>query len=347
LRNTVTLAKKISSVIAVTSLIISQFCGVPALSYKSPEAYNKLLGIGINLGNALDAPKEGDWGVTLQPEYFPLIKEAGFTHVRVPICWSAHAMEQPPYTVEGPFFDRVDWAMKQALDQSLLVVLNVHHYVPLEKSPASQKDRFLALWQQIAHHYKDAPDTVAFEIYNEPSAAMDEAIWGELFAAALKIIRAENAHRIVIIGPPKWNSINSLPTLKLPDDDPDLIATVHYYAPFHFTHQNASWVGPQSKQWLGTKWTDSTKERQQISLDFDKARAWAIENKREIYLGEFGAYEQADMASRALWTRAVREEANKHNFSSAYWEFCSGFGAYDPVAKAWREPLLKALIEKR
>jgi endoglucanase len=346
LRNTRALAEKICSFIAVTSLIISQFYGVAALSYQSPETYNEQLGTGINLGNALDAPKEGDWGVTLQPEYFQLIKNAGFAHVRVPIRWSAHALAQEPYTVEGTFFDRVDWAVKQALDQNLRVVLNMHHYELLEKSPASQKDRFLAMWKQIAHRYKDAPDTVAFEIYNEPSGAMDEAVWNELFVAALKIIRVENARRIVIIGPVRWNSISSLSSLKLPDDDGDLIATVHYYEPFHFTHQNASWAGPESKQWLGTKWTDSPEERQRISLDFDKARAWGIENKRPIYLGEFGAYGEADMASRALWTHAVREEAYKRYFSSAYWEFCSGFGAYDPVAKAWREPLLEALIEK-
>ena len=30
----------------------------------------------------------------------------------------------------------------------------------------------------------------------------------------------------------------------------------------------------------------------------------------------------------------------------AYWEFGSGFGAYDPQAKAWRQPLRKALLDK-
>ena len=40
-------------------------------------AANKRLGRGINLGNALDAPKEGEWGVTLKEGYFKAIKEAG------------------------------------------------------------------------------------------------------------------------------------------------------------------------------------------------------------------------------------------------------------------------------
>ncbi len=53
------------------------------------------------------------------------------------------------------------------------------------------------------------------------------------------------------------------------------------------------------------------------------------------------------MESRALWTRFVSGEANRLGLSWAYWEFCSGFGAYDPQAKAWREPLKAALLETR
>src|SRR5688500_8874714 len=32
---------------------------------------------GINMGNMLEAPNEGEWGLTVQEEYFDLIKEAG------------------------------------------------------------------------------------------------------------------------------------------------------------------------------------------------------------------------------------------------------------------------------
>ncbi len=36
------------------------------------QAANARLGRGINLANALEAPKESEWGVTLHPEYFQL-----------------------------------------------------------------------------------------------------------------------------------------------------------------------------------------------------------------------------------------------------------------------------------
>ena len=37
-------------------------------------AINRLIGRGINIGNALEAPIEGAWGVTVKEEYFDVIK---------------------------------------------------------------------------------------------------------------------------------------------------------------------------------------------------------------------------------------------------------------------------------
>jgi endoglucanase len=65
-----------------------------------------------------------------------------------------------------------------------------------------------------------------------------------------------------------------------------------------------------------------------------------------VFLGEFGAFSAADMESRSRWTRFITREAEKQGFSWAYWEFCSGFGAYDPQADAWREPLKAALLDR-
>ena len=56
------------------------------------QTINQKIGRGINLGNALEAPNEGDWGVVLQPDYFKAIAQAGFNSVRIPIRWSNHAL---------------------------------------------------------------------------------------------------------------------------------------------------------------------------------------------------------------------------------------------------------------
>src|ERR1022692_1804955 len=81
-----------------------------------------VLGRGINLGNALEAPKEGEWGVTLKAEYFAAIKKAGFATVRLPVRWSAHPGKEAPYTIDPKLAERVDWAIDQALMNELNII---------------------------------------------------------------------------------------------------------------------------------------------------------------------------------------------------------------------------------
>ncbi|MCJ7549720.1 MAG: cellulase family glycosylhydrolase, partial [Anaerolineae bacterium] len=83
------------------------------------------LGRGVNLGNALEGPTEGEWGMVIEDAFFSLIREAGFDTVRVPIRWSAHAEEAAPYTVDPEFFVRIDWVIEHALAQDLNVVVNM------------------------------------------------------------------------------------------------------------------------------------------------------------------------------------------------------------------------------
>src|SRR5262249_60400971 len=106
----------------------------------------RLLGRGVNLGNALEAPREGAWGLTLKEEYFQLIKDAGFRSVRLPVRWSAHAAAEPPYTIDAAFFQRIDWAVEQALSRGLAAVLNVHHYDEMFRDPDRHLPRLLGLW---------------------------------------------------------------------------------------------------------------------------------------------------------------------------------------------------------
>ena len=302
------------------------------------------LGRGVNLGNALEAPKEGAWGVVLKKDYFDLIKSAGFDSVRIPVRWSAHAGVSPPYRIEPKFFDRVDWAIRQSLSKKLLVVVNVHHYDELVKNPERHRKRFLSLWEQIAGHYKDFPAELSFELLNEPHGKLDAEKWNRLLAETIPVVRRTNPERKIVVGPAGWNNIRELDNLKLPKDDRNLIVTFHYYSPFKFTHQGASWVGKKSKKWLGTKWKGTKAEKSAVTGDLDKAITWAVKHGRPIYMGEFGAYSKADLESRARWTRFVATEAMNRKIGFGYWEFCAGFGVYDRKRGKWVEPLKKALL---
>ncbi len=306
---------------------------------------SRMLGRGINLGNALEAPVEGEWGVTLKPEFFQAIGEAGFDAVRIPIRWNAHAATSAPFAISPEFFARVDWTIREAFFRNLRVIVNIHHFGELNAEPQKEEPRLLALWEQIASHYRDYPETLYFELLNEPSGQLTDERWQEIFPDVLRTIRKTNPRRMVIIGPAYWNSLDRLEKLQLPEVDRRLIVTFHYYSPMPLTHQEAPWIAG-SGAWKGTAWTGTAAEKEALAGDFQKVAAWASQHRRPIFLGEFGAYHAADLGARARWTAAVAREAEKNGFSWAYWELCSGFGAYDAEAHAWRQPLLDALIPK-
>ncbi len=222
--------------------------------------------------------------------------------------------------------------------------MNIHYYDELMEQPREHRERFVAIWRQIAEHYRDYPGEVAFELLNEPMKNLSADVWNSLVTDALAVIRPTNPTRNVVVGPVGWNAIRELPTLELPESDRHLIATVHYYDPFRFTHQGASWVGSESRAWLGTEWLGTEAEQRVVQRDLDTAITWAVKHRRPLYLGEFGAYDRADLESRARWTRYVAEQALARKMGFGYWEFCAGFGAYDPQRQAWIEPLKNALI---
>lgn len=315
----------------------------PAAESSDAFAAAKALGRGINLGNALEAPNEGEWGVTLKAEYFSAIKKAGFASVRLPVRWSTHAKPDAPYTIDAKFFERVDWAIAEAKKNKLAIIVNAHHYDEIYQDPAAHSERLAGIWKQVAERYQKEPATVYFELLNEPNSKLSDDEWNALYPKLLSIVRKTNHSRFVIVGPSMWNNVHNLKNLKLPADDQYLIATFHYYLPFEFTHQGAPWQEGAAK-WKGRKWPQSPEEKLQLKKDFDLAAEWSKTAKRPLLLGEFGVFSAADMEQRVAWTSAVRAAAEERGFAWSYWEFCSGFGAYDPEKDAWRVPLLKALV---
>jgi endoglucanase len=300
------------------------------------------LGRGVNLGNALDAPKEGDWGITLRDEDFRLVADAGFEHVRIPVRWSTHAASIAPFAIEPEFAARVKWAIDAALAAGLRAVVNVHHYEEMNSDPDAHKARLVGIWKQIAESYQGYPDTLYFELFNEPHDKLTPDENNALISELLAVIRPTNPERSVVVGGTEWNSFRGLPSLEVPVSDQHLIVTIHYYDPFDFTHQGAEWAN--KKDLLGIDWPGEVGTQRNIVVDFNRSVEWARLHARPLYLGEFGAYEKAEFGARTRWTTAIVAEANVRGIPYAYWELRSSFGLYDSEKQEWRRELLDAVL---
>ena len=320
--------------------------GAARSSTAEVEVYtqNKRLGRGVNILGYDRLWRSRD-RARFQDRHFRLIKEAGFDSVRINLHPFRDARADTEQRLSKTWLDTLDWAVQQALANHLLPILDFHEFQALGTNPEKNKDRFLATWRQIAEHCQKAPPEVIFEILNEPNQKLTPKLWNQYLREALALIRQSNPTRTVIVGPASWNSIDLLEKLELPESDRDLIVTVHYYSPFPFTHQGASWTGQRNK--VGVAWLGTDKEKQAIAHDFDRAQAWAEKHHRPLFLGEFGAYDRGDMASRVRWTEFVARQAEKRGWSWAYWQFDNDFIVYDMGKQQWVEPIRNALVPPR
>jgi endoglucanase len=307
-------------------------------------------------------------------QYFRMIKDAGFAGVRINLHPFGHTTADKDYALADSWWQVLDWAVKNALQSDLMVILDMHEFGAMGNDPEGNKDKFLAFWRQVSQRFQDAPDNVLFEILNEPSRKLTPQMWNQYMREALAIIRKTNPVRTVIIGPANYNSIGHLGELALPEeptaenaetaeqksklkisassarsavkeDDRNIIVTVHYYSPMDFTHQGAAWAGRKDK--TGVEWKGTDQEKAAVEGDFAKAQAWAKEHNRPIFLGEFGVYDKAPMDSRVRYLKFVTAAAEKLGWSWAYWQFDSDFILYDINNERWVEPIRDALIPRQ
>lgn len=330
------------------------------LNHDSP-AYQtaKLFLRGANLGNYLESPPHG-WSVTIAAGEFAIMKAQGFDHVRVPVRWNAYTGPAPDFSLSPEIFARVDFVVTNALAAKLAVLINIHDFDAFTSDPADQTDKFLAIWRQIAAHYAAYGNAVAFELLNEPKDAATTSVVNPIWARAITEIRKTNPHRTIFVGPGKWNQVSELKNLILPPDDNNLIVSVHCYDPFYFTHQGASWAGPDVKvtgiqfpgppgkplvpdaglklnnwviDWIDRYNTLPTEQNPSSPLAFSGelklAHEWSDYYGRPVHVGEFGAFVRADPESRVRFYAAFRRTCEQDSLGWAMWDWSANFRYWD------------------
>jgi endoglucanase len=305
--------------LAVLLALLLPCVAAAAAPAADPAREVQLMGRGVNVlgyDPVWQDPAKGRF----RPRLFKVIRDGGFRTVRMNLQAFAHMDAQD--RLDPAWLSTLDTMVHAALDAGLFVILDEHDYRFCPEDVAACQTRLTAFWRQIGARYRDAPPALLFEILNEPNGKLDDAAWNQLLAVELAEIRTTNPERNVVVGPASWNSPDHLDRLQLPVADRHLIVTVHYYAPMRFTHQGASW----------------------LDADFDKVKAWSAASGRPILLGEFGAYDKADMDSRVRYTSAVARAAEARGWAWCYWQFDSDFIVYDIKADSWVTPIHDALV---
>ena len=296
----------------------------------TPAAAVAAMGRGINMGNTLEPPNEGDWNDNVaREELFDFYRDAGFTNVRIPVRWDNHTGQSAPYTVDPAWMNRVEQVVDWALERGLYVTLNTHHedWIKTTYSQASRRARFEAIWRQIIARFKDKSDRLLYEPINEPKG-MSLAEINLLNQRTLDIIRAEEPTRLVIISGNQYSNIPELLAITIPDDD-YLIGYFHSYDPWPFAGQgNGTWGTPAD---VAT-----------VFRRFAQVKNWSNRTGLPVHLSEFGTVVRGDFNSRMRFMATYVEAAVQNGFAFSAWDDGGMFQILERSSGEW--PAVKDIL---
>jgi len=286
----------------------------------------------LALSNALEAPHEGDWGYVIERDHLGEIAAAGFDTVRLPARVDAHFRDG---RIDPAFLARLDQVIGWAEAAGLQVILDLHHYEALMADPAAEADRFVAIWDALGAHYAGHPDTLIFELVNEPTDALTTDRAADLQARVIARLRPAHPDRWIITSGGGWGGLDGMLDMAPPGHRE--LRSFHYYDPWDFTHQLAPWTGQDlpARGWGGAE------DRARVKVDMFRAAApgWPV------LLGEFGTYRDTDPAARAAWTGTVRRAAEAQGIGWCYWGFAADFRAFDAGTGTWLPGIRAALLD--
>ncbi|HEY1465109.1 MAG TPA: glycoside hydrolase family 5 protein [Terriglobales bacterium] len=294
-------------------------------------------------------------------EDIALIKSSGFDHVRLSINPEPLFNSREPHLIPATYLGYLDGAVKMILDQGLSVVIDIH---PEEDFKAKLKEdpfveQFADFWRALAQHYStlDA-DRVFFEIMNEPEVN-DKYRWFGIEAKVAAAIREGAPNNTIIAAGARWSGVDELVFMDLLRD-PNVIYNFHFYEPYEFTHQGATW-GSYYWHWLRDVKYPSTPESAEksaalipdedaadrlavirfgydhwnaarIDAEINQVAEWAKRHNVPMVCNEFGAFRRySNPNDRAAWISDVRNSLEHHGIGWAMWDYNGSFGVVTKV----------------
>ncbi len=287
-------------------------------------------------------------------ETFDDIAAQGFDSVRLPVDFSSNTSDAAPYAIDETLLSYLDTVVKNTLRAGMTIIVDFHQAcmlgdTSLYDAPDTVSPKYLAIWQQLAEHYKEYPDRVVFEAINEPgvnTTTFTSAKLMELQEKVLEIVRKTSETRKLMVATGSNNSVRQIENITQNlINDKNVIAAVHCYWPMSFTHQGANWIKNDDgtlKYPGGVKYTAAAKAEVESAIKICKD--FSEKNNMAVWLGEFGVYQGGGAAAEDVqaYLSDFTKLCKDNKISWCYWEYNVGFGAYDE-STGWRDNVLAGL----
>ena len=306
------------------------------------------------------------------------IAEWGFDHVRIPID------EVQMFHEDGTKDEEAFQLLHNALDlcgkYDLRAVVDLHilrsHNFNAQDKPLfyerAAQEAFYECWRQISGELKDYPvDMVAYELMNEP-VADDPEDWNKIVGECYSAVRELEEKRVIVIGSNMWQSFNTASQLALPEDDPNIILSFHYYNPMLLSHYQASWmdlreytgpvtypgdvVTPEEFESLSDRNMELAKPyagqqygKNRFAAEFGEVVAVAKKYGIPVYCGEYGCLSvESNAESRYRWLTDMNDVFDSLSIARAVWcyrEGPVGFGILSSGSDQPDRKMLECLLD--
>ena len=329
----------------IVSIIVFAFC-LSTLHAQTP--FSK----GVNLTNWFQTESARQIQFTKYTKQdLVRIKNLGCDVIRLPINLHFMTSGSPDYVINPLFFDFLDQVVDWAEELQIHLLLDNHSFDSNEDTQPSIEAILLKVWPQMAAHYKNRSDYVYYEILNEPHG-ITTAVWCQIQQKVIDAIRAIDTKHTIVVGPSGYNSYNELNNMPVYSDT-NLIYTFHFYDPFMFTHQGATWTGymqdvsgvpfpfdvarmPATPASAKGTWVESSLNNYKnegtvakVKQLLDVAVNFKTSRNVKLFCGEFGVYiPNSPHADRVYWYDVVRKYLEEKGISWTTWDYQGGFGLF-------------------
>ena len=313
------------------------------------------MGIGINLGNTLEAC--GDWingdtvndyetawgSPTVTEEMIAGYAAAGFRSVRIPVAWS-NLMDED-YTIAPELLDRVETVVQYVLDHDMYAIVNLHWdngwIAGFSTDFDSCMEKYTRIWEQVSEQLADYGDHLILESMNEEGCFDD--LWNrysgsddgkaeaygivnqinQKFVDLMRSAKGNNPKRhLLIAGYATDVDMTCDAAFQMPEDSASRCAvSVHYYTPptFCILEEDADW-GKAKTTW------GSPRDYRILEKDMDKLQTRFLDNDIPVIIGEYGCSTKNKTAETIrTFLTAVAQEAYSRGMCPMLWDVTGVF----------------------